>query len=1441
MATATLYTQELGLEQLYVAYFGRSADPVGFSFFLNGLTSGGDSLANIANEFANSPESKALYPFLGVSPSNPLTPSAATAFIAQVYQNLFNRTPEAAGAAYWASVLTSSNAGDVINGIANGAQGSDINVLLGKDQAALNYTTSVTAATYNNGDSVAAVVGGFTLTTSTDIATANVFNGGLQWSPGGDVFVNTLQNTDQLTGRGSNPTLNVTLGSYDWTTVGGAAYSVQPTLNGIQTVNATFNGSASTAITTFDLQNSTGVQTFNVLGITDPQSNVSVINFTSVPTNLSVANTSSPAGSVTFATLDTAASGAADATTLKVSNVKIGTLNLNAGSGNGIEFVTLVTTGSGANTLGSFNDSDITKLTITGAQNLKIGSIGYNDQGKFTTIDGSAATGNLNLTLDSLQLAAIATNFATTGGDVAFTLTTGSGNDTINSSIDFGNASHTRAAGNINDVVDGGTGKDTLAFHQSVTTSFSDHATYNNFEAVTVTRDDSGTAAPVTLTVDSANITGDQSFFLVNQQDTVPSVTTFNLQNLSAAEATQITIAHSGLNAQSSGNDGLANNFINVGTTASTVGVTVVNGTNSDPRFNFHLNAAGVANITLTDSDTESNTVQLDSFGAHTGTITLTGGVARQFLNLDASANGYGLDTTGGSNDLAGIVANAGHTDAAVSAVYTNTNDYRTSFLTAAGGELLSAANIIATGETSDVILRVSGSIAANPSNGGQDILLGSGNDTVVFADRTDINLGTSGLTIADTVVGGAGQDTIVLDGSGPQFLRASEWTNLSGIDVIRLAGVDGAHTTIGGIAPTYTVGSGSSTITGAASLSTVDTATHFNLIVTNQLVGQTDNGSRLTILNNDGDLHNNSENASTIDLRELDGSHFVTFVGPNGDGTRQAVQATQIVQLSDVSANSGQHLNGGDPNINLASGNSNILQIFNNATVTVGDLVNTKNFQTVQFWNDTTTAQTLSLTIDNATFTALADSTKLYVQAVDSTTVTGAYAELNLQAGGVTGTRNFVVYGSQGADVINTGAGNDVILAYSPFSINANQGGDHINAGGGTDSVYLNNTSWGFGTTHVNADTVTVNTAGEAVYIYGLQTGDNVNISADSYVWTEPSTPGGHGITNFNISGGNVQLVNAYDDDIYVTGGTTVLSTTGAGTNNNNHVYITSGISSIDLATHNTDDVHISGADTQTTVLSSYNDTLTITGGSTTLGIGWTGHAIGSDTINLSGTGTFIDLGSVHTQGFDTLNVTSGAITVQDLHTSDLLNITGDIPADPTSVTLVSSTSAHISILANTGSVLLDLGTHTTGDTIALGYNTTTVVTNAHVNPTTGIDTFMFGTTATPGLLGIATTETQVTGTTGMHISTDGVITFDGTPTDPIAARANEILYVLETSTFGIFNAHDKLAFYNDGVNTWLFDAHTATQGTIVELVGVTGVTGFHTVTAGFHQVQVA
>ncbi|HEV7324041.1 MAG TPA: hypothetical protein VGN91_03165 [Bosea sp. (in: a-proteobacteria)] len=97
------------------------------------------------------------------------------------------------------------------------------------------------------------VVDGFTLTTGTDTATANVFEAPLV-TESGQQGVHTLNSADNLTGSGDNPTLNLWLSN-------SIAGPVSPTLNGISTINYFDVGSGGTIL---DLSRATGVQNLSV-------------------------------------------------------------------------------------------------------------------------------------------------------------------------------------------------------------------------------------------------------------------------------------------------------------------------------------------------------------------------------------------------------------------------------------------------------------------------------------------------------------------------------------------------------------------------------------------------------------------------------------------------------------------------------------------------------------------------------------------------------------------------------------------------------------------------------------------------------------------------------------------------------------------------------------------------------------------------------------------------------------------------------------------------------------------------------------------------------------------------------------------------------------------------------------------------------------------------
>jgi|GEM_PF-1118021 len=111
MATA----KEL-ITQIYVGYFDRAPDPAGLNYWI-GRYNDGMTLAEIAQSFSVQPESTSNYPYL----ANPNVASSTT-FIQTIYLNLFNRTADAEGLAYWEAELANGKpVGQMILDIISGA------------------------------------------------------------------------------------------------------------------------------------------------------------------------------------------------------------------------------------------------------------------------------------------------------------------------------------------------------------------------------------------------------------------------------------------------------------------------------------------------------------------------------------------------------------------------------------------------------------------------------------------------------------------------------------------------------------------------------------------------------------------------------------------------------------------------------------------------------------------------------------------------------------------------------------------------------------------------------------------------------------------------------------------------------------------------------------------------------------------------------------------------------------------------------------------------------------------------------------------------------------------------------------------------------------------------------------------------------------------------
>lgn len=904
------------------------------------------------------------------------------------------RVPNAAFANFDADRYLNDNADVKAAGLTTPAAALKHFVEYGVDEGRAAFDKGGSPITINSSGNNA----GFTLTNGTDIATANVFTSGLVYTPGGNDRINALQDEDVLTGTGTNPTLNATIGNpHD-----NGATTITPKLNGIETLNLAFTGSDKGA-NTVDLQDATGVKAVNVTRVTEGLP-VHIRNLTSVPANLSLSNLNSPAADVGFTFTAAGAKGNADATTVTVTDVNVGNLRIEQNSAaptEGVETITIASKG-GANVIGNLVAEDLAKLVITGSTNLTVGGQDHTG-GSFTTVDAGEFTGKLNFRVSQGNLAAVPDGKS--NGDVAFTFIAGKGDDTVILQDQVGKT----------DSFDGREGADTLRFESNSNGAFTvlaDNATaqVKGFETVQLfnTKAADKAAAAAVFTYNSDQTDGDQAIELKNANDGAGINTTYNLNNLSANEAKAITITHSGTKTVAASN-ALADNVVNVAlkadSTSDTVQLTLQDGVNSDQRFNVELNAAKVENITLVDGDGESNTVKLTKYADHTGTITLSGKTAGAFLNLDATANFYKYDTSGAEVD-GKFVVDGGDKDSKA--------------------ERLTASVFDATAEAGNVVARFGSSTA---TNGGQKISLGAGNDTVIFDAVDDYR---AGLTISDTVSGGAGDDTLVIDGhlskAGEIALGASEWTNVSGFETIRLVNP----------------GAGST----------------YRLTLTNELINANNKNGVLAIQNDNDTANNKADGTNSagsaaeapvvIDARSLNNSVKFSY-----DGEEGTTSTADRIIFSDVNINGNHVIDGGAANIDVTGRktsvrNADVIEVRNSAVVSVGDLANIKNIGTFEFTNDLAVTQTSTLQLNDEVVDSLVDSLRastsgfsgtaynvetLRVSAIDNANVNAATTGLTIEGSALTAKSAVSAVLGRGTNNVSLGTGGDTVVVLGNFT----------------------------------------------------------------------------------------------------------------------------------------------------------------------------------------------------------------------------------------------------------------------------------------------------------------------------------------------------------------------------------------------------------------------
>jgi len=497
------------VQAMYIAWYGRPADPQGLAFWSLAYGRLGGNITKLASELGNA----AISEFASLHAGQDFP-----ALLAAVYKNLFNRAPDAEGAAFWLSKYTSSVAagadastarigiivdvmGSALAAGSNAADQATLQARLGVAdiftaklpsgtnylaalQVGRDFLATVTAANATAKAAEAVTVAGslsgqlnpgsppsapqtqtLSLTANTDTLTSTAtstvtFSAALTQSN-----ANTLNTGDVLDGRSAQQTsLVATIFSND------GVLTVAPTLTGIGTVQLDTSGNGSV---TLDLSQSNGVQELKL----SAASNTTVNGMNAI----AKVSLTGGAGRVTLNNMATAAldlsidgtqSGQIflrdDGSTLKAMSFALdhtqASVTLAGGQPRTLDTLTINSRGTTGNVLSMFTGTgmsvDVAKLLITGSADLRLsgGLDGAPNSGSAANIaefDASVATGNMVANVTS---------------GTALKILTGSGNDRILASaggvatINLGSGDDVltlRSLGS-GSTIDGGAGRDTL-------------------------------------------------------------------------------------------------------------------------------------------------------------------------------------------------------------------------------------------------------------------------------------------------------------------------------------------------------------------------------------------------------------------------------------------------------------------------------------------------------------------------------------------------------------------------------------------------------------------------------------------------------------------------------------------------------------------------------------------------------------------------------------------------------------------------------------------------------------------------------------------------------------------------------------------------------------------------------------------------------------------
>jgi len=745
------------LQQAYLAYFGRPADPSGLAYYSE------KTEAQVKAAFSASPESQAFFGSLEIN-----------AQINTIYQNLFNRDAEPAGLAYWSKEIGAGrlSLADAAMGILAGAQNADKTAVANKLAASAAFTAaldttaeilgyagaasiaparaylqavdssaaSLTAATAGVDASIAGVVAAgavsqgqtFVLTTGVDGGAAftgtaknDIFNAALVNS------VNSLNSLDSLTGGAGSDTLNVELAS-----------SVTPAgIAGIEIINTTF---------------SAGGLALNLVNAPD----VTTVTSRSSANSGTVSNIA--AGASVGITDQAVGATFAYKTTEGTQTVGLALNNVTSNAAitiSGIETIN-VTSGTSANSMALAADS-VTTLNVSGSANLTLSNVA-SGSASLTKLDASALTGSLDM--------------GAAGPAGLVTINGGSGNDSlygtssVNNNLNAGAGNDTIVmAGNLTsaDTINGGNGTDVL----SMTAGGAADSVFTNVSSVeTLTLSTGGT---ITLGA-KAQAAGIVTINGSTVADTISATAyTVGITYTEGADSSADSIA------LGSGNDVFV-----FGGTLQLSGNDTLDGNGGTDVIRLDNSAGAVSAIV--DLDLVTDIEQIVVFDAD-GT---TNGVAGTAQNIDLTL--AAVTGTSGDVGISTLTIDASViTDASDALIMTNnmaTAGLTLSITGGAGNDVLagaSGADTISGGAGADSIDGNSGNDVLSGDAGNDAITAGAGNDSVSGGVGNDTIVMAGNLTSADTINGGDGTDVLSMTAGGA---ADSVFTNVSNVETLTLS-----------------------------------------------------------------------------------------------------------------------------------------------------------------------------------------------------------------------------------------------------------------------------------------------------------------------------------------------------------------------------------------------------------------------------------------------------------------------------------------------------------------------------------------------------------------------------------------------------------------------------------------------------------------------------